>query len=172
VVSPKHLISRRYPQAMTTAYIAIGSNLDGPAQRVDTARLAAGGIPQTRLVAVSSLYESSPVDAGGEDYVNAVLKVETHLNAYELLAELQRLEGQAGRALPQDRAHLHNAPRTLDLDILLYGDARIESATLTVPHPRMWIRAFVLVPLHEIAPELVSAEQLAALSAQVISRLN
>jgi 2-amino-4-hydroxy-6-hydroxymethyldihydropteridine diphosphokinase len=157
---------------MVTAYLALGSNLDGPAQRVGAARLAVGGITQTTVAMASSLYKSKPVDASGDDYVNAVVKIETGLNAYELLAELQRLEGQAGRALPADRAHLHNAPRTLDLDILLYGDARIESATLTVPHPRMWIRAFVLVPLHEIAPELVSAEQLAALSAQVISRLN
>jgi 2-amino-4-hydroxy-6-hydroxymethyldihydropteridine diphosphokinase len=157
---------------MVTAYLALGSNLDGPAQRVGAARLAVGGIPQTTVAMASSLYRSKPVDASGGDYINAVVKIETGLNAYELLAELQRLEGQAGRALPADRAHLHNAPRTLDLDVLLYGDARIESTTLTVPHPRMWVRAFVLVPLHEIAPELVSAEQLAALSAQVISRLN
>lgn len=157
---------------MVTAYLALGSNLDNPAQQVQAARLALGGILQTRLIATSSLYKSKPVDASGDDYVNAVVKIETKLNAYALLAELQQLERQAGRALRADRAHLHNAPRTLDLDILLYGDARIESATLTVPHPRMWIRAFVLLPLHEIAPELVSAERLAALSAQVISRLN
>ena len=157
---------------MVTAYLALGSNLDNPAQQVQAARLALGGILQTRLIAASSLYKSKPVDASGDDYVNAVVKIETKLNAYALLAELQQLERQAGRALPADRVHLHNAPRTLDLDILLYGDARIESATLTVPHPRMWSRAFVLVPLHEIAPELANAEQLAALSAQVISRLN
>ena len=157
---------------MVTAYLALGSNLGDPARSVHLARLAVGGIPQTTVATASSLYESKPVDAGGGDYVNAVVKIETNLNAYELLIELQRLEGQAGRALPQDRAHLHNAPRTLDLDILLYGDARMESRTLTVPHPRMWQRAFVLLPLSEIAPELVSAEQLAAVSDQVISRLS
>jgi 2-amino-4-hydroxy-6-hydroxymethyldihydropteridine diphosphokinase len=156
---------------MVTAYLALGSNLDNPAQQVRAARLAVGGIPQIRLIAASSLYESSPVDASGDDYVNAALKIETNLNAYELLAELQRLEGQAGRALPQDRSHLHNAPRTLDLDILLYGTAYIESPTLTVPHPRMWHRAFVLLPLSEIAPELVSAEQLAVVRNQTIKRL-
>jgi 2-amino-4-hydroxy-6-hydroxymethyldihydropteridine diphosphokinase len=154
------------------AYIALGSNLDDPARRVYAARLAVGGIPQARFDHASSLYLTKPVDAGGDDYVNAVVKIETSLGAYQLLEQLQRLEIEAGRALPKDRAHLHHAPRTLDLDILLYGDARISSRTLTVPHPRMWQRAFVLVPLHEIAPELVSAEQLAALSAQVISRLN
>ena len=157
---------------MVTAYLALGSNLGDPERSVQLARLAVGGIPQTTVVVASSLYKSKPVDASGGDYVNAVVKIETNLNAYRLLIELQRLEGQAGRALPQDRAHLHNAPRTLDLDILLYGDARIESRTLTVPHPRMWQRAFVLLPLSEIAPELVSAEQLAAVSDQVISRLS
>ena len=157
---------------MATAYLALGSNLDHPVQQVQAAKLALGGIAQTRLIAASSLYESSPVDASGDDYVNAVLKIETNLNAYELLAALQRLEYQAGRASPQDRMHLHNAPRTLDLDILLYGAAHIESSTLIVPHPRMWQRAFVLFPLSEIAPELVSTEQLAAVGNQTIKRLN
>ncbi len=156
---------------MTTSYIAIGSNLGEPARSVELARLAVGGIPQTRVAAASSLYKSKPIDASGGDYVNAVVKIETGLNAHELLAQLQWLEGQAGRALPADRVHLHNAPRTLDLDILLYGDARIESATLTVPHPRMRIRAFVLVPLHEIAPELVSASDLQAVQDQIIQKL-
>lgn len=156
---------------MVTAYIALGSNLDNPARRVSTASLAVGAIPQTKLAMASSLYRTKPLDAGGDDYVNAVVKIETSLNAYELLAQLQKLERLAGRALPDDRAHLHNAPRTLDLDILLYGDAQIDSATLTVPHPRMWQRAFVLVPLSEIAPKLVSSSQLAAVSDQIISRI-
>jgi 2-amino-4-hydroxy-6-hydroxymethyldihydropteridine diphosphokinase len=157
---------------MVTAYLALGSNLGDPAQNVQLARLAVGDIPQTRLVAASSLYESRPVDASGDDYVNAVVKIETRLNAYELLAELQQLERLAGRALPADRAHLHNAPRTLDLDILLYGDARMSSRTLIIPHPRMWQRAFVLLPLSEIAPKLVSAEQLATVRDQEIKRLS
>jgi 2-amino-4-hydroxy-6-hydroxymethyldihydropteridine diphosphokinase len=157
---------------MVTAYLALGSNLGDSARNVQLARLAVGDIPQTRLVAASSLYESRPVDASGDDYVNAVVKIETRLNAYELLAELQQLERLAGRALPADRAHLHNAPRTLDLDILLYGDARMSSRTLIIPHPRMWQRAFVLLPLSEIAPELVSAEQLATVRDQEIKRLS
>jgi len=157
---------------MVTAYLALGSNLGNPARSVQLARLAVGGIPKTLVDAASSLYVAKPVDAMGGDYVNAVLKIETNLNAYELLAELQKLEIQAGRASPQDRAHLHNAPRTLDLDILLYGAGHIASPTLTVPHPRMWQRAFVLLPLAEIAPEWVSPEQLAAVQEQEISRLS
>lgn len=153
------------------AYLALGSNLGDPARSVQLARLAVGGIPQTTVAMASSLYESKPVDASGGDYVNAVIKVETNLNAYELLAELQRLEGQAGRALPADRAHLHNAPRTLDLDILLYGDAHISSKTLTIPHPRMWQRAFVLVPLAEISSELVGVADLQAVQNQIIHQL-
>jgi 2-amino-4-hydroxy-6-hydroxymethyldihydropteridine diphosphokinase len=134
--------------------------------------LAVGGMPQTTVVVASSLYKSKPVDASGDDYVNAVVKIETELNAYQLLAELQKLERLAGRASPADRAAQHNAPRTLDLDILLFGDARISSRTLTIPHPRMRSRAFVLLPLHEIAPELVSFKDLQAVAHQMIQRLD
>jgi 2-amino-4-hydroxy-6-hydroxymethyldihydropteridine diphosphokinase len=157
--------------AVTIVFIGIGSNLGDPARSVQLARLAVGGLLQTRLVVTSSLYKSKPVDASGDDYVNAVVKIETKLNAYQLLAELQKLEIQAGRASPQDRAHLHNAPRTLDLDILLFGDAQISSHTLTIPHPRMRSRAFVLHPLAEIAPELVSASDLQAVQDQIIQKL-
>lgn len=157
---------------MVTAYLALGSNLGDPVRSVQLARLAVGSILKTRLVVASSLYKSKPVDATGNDYVNAVVKIETTLNAYELLDELQQLERLAGRALPADREHLHNAPRTLDLDILLYGDVCMSSCTLIIPHPRMWQRAFVLRPLSEIAPELVSAEQLAAVRDQKIKRLS
>ncbi len=156
---------------MVVAYIAIGANLGDPARSVQLARLAVGGIPQTRVAMASSLYKSKPVDASGDDYVNAVVKIETELNAYQLLAELQKLERLSGRTSPQDRVHLHNAPRTLDLDILLYGDGTIDSATLTVPHPRMRSRAFVLLPLAEIAPALVSASDLSAVQDQIIHKL-
>jgi 2-amino-4-hydroxy-6-hydroxymethyldihydropteridine diphosphokinase len=156
---------------MVTAYIALGSNLGDPARSVQLARLAIGGILEVKLDLASSLYKSQPVDASGDDYVNAVVKIETSLNAYALLAELQKLESLAGRASPQDRAHLHNAPRTLDLDILLYGDGRMDSATLTIPHPRMRGRAFVLLPLAEIAPALVSAADLQAVQNQAICKL-
>lgn len=157
---------------MVTAYLALGSNLGDPVQSVPMARLAIGGIPQTTVDAASSLYRTKPIDASGDDYVNAVVKIETNLGAYELLAQMQKLEMEAGRASPHERAYLHNAPRTLDLDILLYGDAQIDSVTLTVPHPRMWQRAFVLVPLHEIAPELVSRLQLSLVADQGVKRIS
>lgn len=156
---------------MPIAYIALGSNLNDPARKVSAARLALGGIPQTKLVKASSLYLSQPVDASGDDYVNAVVKLDTELSAEALLAALQALEQQAGRPAAQQRRHQRNEPRVLDLDILLYGQACIHSEQLTVPHPRMWQRAFVLRPLHEIAPELVSPQQLAQVSAQVIQQL-
>ena len=95
-----------------------------------------------------------------------MVELETGLAAPALLAQLQRIEQEAGRERPY-----RNAPRTLDLDLLLYGSASIASAQLTVPHPRMLLRAFVLVPLAEIAPERVSSEQLAAVAHQAIERL-
>jgi 2-amino-4-hydroxy-6-hydroxymethyldihydropteridine diphosphokinase len=156
---------------MTTAYIALGSNLGDSIQHVNMAILALGQMKNTKLLMASSLYKSEPIDADGDDYVNAVVKIETHLNAYELLAELQKLETQAGRASSIARLHLHNAPRTLDLDILLYGDASISSATLTVPHPRMLARAFVLLPLKEIAPDLVNEQDERAVKNQIIEAL-
>ena len=156
---------------MTIAYVALGSNLGDSVQYVKAAILALGQMSQTKLLLASSLYKSKPVDANGDDYVNAVAKLETELNAYELLAELQELETQAGRASPVDRAHLHNAPRTLDLDILLYGDGQINSESLMVPHPRMCQRAFVLLPLKEIAPDLVSEQDLQAVKDQIIQAL-
>jgi 2-amino-4-hydroxy-6-hydroxymethyldihydropteridine diphosphokinase len=156
---------------VVTTYIALGSNLGDPAQNVQLARLAVGAIPQTKLVVASSLYKSKPVDAPGDEYINAVVKLETTLTAYELMTELQKLESLAGRASPVDRAYFHNAPRTLDLDILLYGEARMDSATLTIPHPRMRSRAFVLLPLAEIALELVSVSDLQGVQDQIIHKL-
>ena len=113
----------------------------------------------------SSWYRSAPVDATGPDYLNAVAELRTTLSAMNLLDVLQSLENQAGRERPY-----RNAPRTLDLDLLLYGDARIEAPTLAVPHPRMWGRAFVLLPLAELAPERVSGEALASVQDQAIAR--
>lgn len=106
------------------------------------------------------------MDADGPDYTNAVVAVSTTLTAPALLQVLQTIELQHGRT-----RNFRNAPRTLDLDLLLYGDGRINSPELTVPHPRMALRAFVLVPLAEIAPDRVTAAQLAAVSGQAISRL-
>ena len=151
---------------MTRAYIALGANLGDAAGALKAAVASIARLPLTQLGKVSSLYKTAPqgVTADlqpGDDYLNAVLAIDAALTAPALLAQLQQIERAAGRQRPY-----LNAPRTLDLDLLLYGDARIESATLTVPHPRMWQRAFVLVPLAEIAPELVSSAQLAAVASQ------
>ncbi|RZJ24139.1 MAG: 2-amino-4-hydroxy-6-hydroxymethyldihydropteridine diphosphokinase [Haliea sp.] len=159
-------MSSATPRAPVTACIALGANL-GDAQR--TVEAAIGDIdrlPRTRLAGRSSLYRSAPVDASGPDYINAVVAVRTRLSPDELLAALQALEAAAGRERPG-----RNAPRTLDLDILLYGEERIATGTLTVPHPRMYERAFVLVPLTEVAPTHVTAAQLAAVAGQDLHRL-
>jgi len=148
------------------AYVALGANLGDARRTVRQAVQDLGRLPQTRLVRVSSLYRTAPVDSSGPDYINAVAEVATSLTPHALLAELQRLELAAGR----ERPYL-NAPRTLDLDILLYDDLTLDSSTLTIPHPRMATRAFVLVPLAEIAPQLLGAEQLEAVRGQAIERL-
>jgi len=149
-----------------TAYVGLGANLGEAAQSVRDAIASLGRLPQTTLIRHSSLYRSSPIESSGPDYVNAVAELATSLSAPELLSQLQRLEHAAGRERP-----FRNAPRTLDLDLLLYGSARIESATLTVPHPRMSQRGFVLIPLAEIAPQWVSSARLAAVAGQGVARL-
>lgn len=149
-----------------TAFVGLGANL-GEAQRtVQDAVAALGRLPHTRLVRASRMYRSAPVDAGGPDFINAVAQVETGLAAPELLAALQQLELAAGRERPY-----RNAPRTLDLDLLLFGEGRIASAALTVPHPRLRERAFVLLPLQELAPERVTAADLAGVAGQRIAPL-
>ena len=149
------------------AYVALGANLGEAAAVVASAIDALNRLPDTRLEARSHLYRSAPVDAQGPDFINAVAAVSTRLTAPDLLLALQQLEQRAGRERPY-----RNAPRTLDLDLLLYGDARIDSPSLTVPHPRMMERAFVLIPLAEIAPDLVPAAALAAVAGQRIERLS
>ena len=149
------------------AYIALGANLGEAAAVVASAIDALNRLPDTRLEARSHLYRSAPVDAQGPDFINAVAAVSTRLTAPDLLLALQQLEQRAGRERPY-----RNAPRTLDLDLLLYGDACIDSPSLTVPHPRMMERAFVLIPLAEIAPDLVPAAALAAVAGQRIERLS
>ena len=117
---------------MITAYIGIGSNLGDPHEQVAQAFEALEALPETRLAGRSPLYRSAPVDAPGQpDYVNAVAAVETALSAPQLLEALQAIETRQGRARPFARA-----PRTLDLDLLLYGDAAFVSTQLTLPHPR------------------------------------
>lgn len=149
-----------------TAFIGLGANLGDALAAVQQAMVWLGELPQTRLLQASRIYRSAPVDAGGPDFFNAVARVETGLTASELLAQLQSLELRAGRERPY-----RNAPRTLDLDLLLYGDARIASTALTVPHPRMRERAFVLLPLADLAPERVDPRDLAAVAGQRITPL-
>lgn len=148
------------------AWVGLGANLGDARAAVEAALVALDGMAGTRLVRHSSLYRTAPWQAGGPDYINAVAEVETTLTAPALLRALQALENAAGRERPYV-----NAPRTLDLDLLRYGSAAVSSRTLTVPHPRMGERAFVLVPLAEVAPGLVSAQALAAVSNQTIERL-
>ena len=149
-----------------TAYVGLGGNLGDAVAAVRSALGALGRIPATQVCAVSSLYRTSPIDSSGPDYVNAVAELTTALTAPELLNHLQAVEQRAGRERPY-----RNAPRTLDLDLLLYGSAQIDSPALCVPHPRMAQRAFVLRPLAEIAPEKVSPEQLQSVAHQHIERL-
>ncbi|NWF45774.1 2-amino-4-hydroxy-6-hydroxymethyldihydropteridine diphosphokinase [Hydrogenophaga sp. D2P1] len=153
-------------RAEVTAFVALGANLGDPAQALREALQRLSETPGVRLVRASSLYRTAPIDSSGPDYLNAVAEIATTLTAPDLLTALQAIEQGAGRERPY-----RNAPRTLDLDLLLYGSARIHSPTLTVPHPRMGERAFVLVPLSEIAPERVTDEALAAVSGQGIQRM-
>jgi 2-amino-4-hydroxy-6-hydroxymethyldihydropteridine diphosphokinase len=135
---------------VTIAYVGIGSNLQDPRAHVLTAFHELDRLPHTRVVKKSSLYRSAPVGHVAQpDFVNAVAQLETGLPAERLLGELQDVETRHGR-----ERSFPNAPRTLDLDLLLYGEARIDLPALTIPHPRMHERAFVLKPLLEIAPHL------------------
>ena len=153
-------------ELQVTAYIALGANLGDAAGTVRTAIDNIHALSRTQVVRRSALYLTTPVDSDGPDYVNAVVEVLTHLCAPHLLEQLQNLERSAGRKRPH-----RNAPRTLDLDIVLFGSGQIDSPALVVPHPRMWQRAFVLRPLAEIAPQLVSPKQLRAVREQVIEKL-
>lgn len=160
---------------MVRAYVALGANLGDAAAALRRAAQAIDSLPQTQVLQSSSLYKTAPLDtdaddavaAPGDDYLNAVVEVDTGLSAPDLLDQLQHIEQQAGRERPY-----RNAPRTLDLDLLLYGSARMYSERLTLPHPRMTQRAFVLVPLAEIAPALVNNLQLEAVENQQIERLS
>lgn len=150
-------------RALVTAYIALGANLGDARAALLQAMQDIAALPATKLVRRSSLYCTAPVDSTGPDYINAVVDVATSLSPQDLLHELQQLEQDAGRERPH-----RNAPRTLDLDILLYGNLCVNSETLVIPHPRMSERAFVLVPLAEIAPHTVTAEQLQAVAGQAV----
>ena len=148
------------------SFIGIGANLGDSQAAVLQTIQDIGALPGTTLLCASSLYRTAPIDSSGPDYINAVLEISTTLGAHALLKQLQAIENKAGRARPY-----RNAPRTLDLDILLYGDQSISTPSLVVPHPRMLARAFVLVPLAEIAPSRVGTAQLQAVSDQAIIRI-
>ena len=148
------------------AYIGLGANLGDPPQALRRALDALSREPAISHLRASALYRSEPLDAGGPWFCNAVAELTTTLTAPGLLALLQRLEDAAGRQRPY-----RHAPRTLDLDLLMYGGARIESPTLTVPHPRLRQRAFVLKPLSELAPDRVDPSDLRAVADQAIERL-
>ncbi|WP_170162265.1 2-amino-4-hydroxy-6-hydroxymethyldihydropteridine diphosphokinase [Caldimonas tepidiphila] len=131
------------------AYVGLGANLgDAPATLRAAAR-SLRALPGGATLRLSRLYRTAPVDAGGPDYLNAVAALDTPLGPVELLDALQALELAHGRERPY-----RNAPRTLDLDLLLHGDTRLDTARLVLPHPRLHERAFVLVPLAELAPAL------------------
>ncbi len=131
-------------------FVGLGANLGDPRATLAQALQALAGLPRTRLVAASPLYLSSPIDAQGPDFTNAVAELGTTLTPRELLHALQAIEQEHGRQRPH-----RNAPRTLDLDLLLYGQRLIDEPGLTVPHPRLHERAFVLLPLADLAPDLV-----------------
>ena len=145
------------------AVVGLGANLGDAQGAVLRAIDDLGRLPATVLEQASGLYRSAPHEAEGPDFINAVVCIRTCLSAPDLLDRLQALEQAAGRERPW-----RHAPRTLDLDLLLYGDARIDSARLVVPHPRILERAFVLRPLAEVLPARVSAAQLAAVAGQRI----
>jgi 2-amino-4-hydroxy-6-hydroxymethyldihydropteridine diphosphokinase len=136
---------------MTIAFIALGSNLQSPQQQVLNAFEALKRIPKTTLVRHSSLYKTAPVGYDNQpDFINAVAEVNTDLAPHALLEAILAIEQTFGRERP-----FPNAPRILDLDLLLYGSDIINTETLIVPHPRMHERAFVMLPLAEIAPDIL-----------------
>lgn len=158
--------------AAQRAWIGLGANLGDALAALRDAVSRLDRLPGTRRVALSSVYRSAPVDAGGPDYVNAVAAVETTLEPLALLAALQGIEQAHGRERPY-----RNAPRTLDLDLLLHGERVLDTPTLTLPHPRLHERAFVLLPLLEVDPSArdtqgrLLADHLSAVAGQRIERL-
>ncbi|ELY4376045.1 2-amino-4-hydroxy-6-hydroxymethyldihydropteridine diphosphokinase [Cronobacter sakazakii] len=136
---------------MTLAFIALGSNLAEPLSQVNNALAALARIPDSRIVATSSFYRTPPLGPQDQpDYLNAAVALETTLSAEALLDNTQRIELEQGRVRKAERW----GPRTLDLDIMLFGDATINTGRLTIPHYDMKNRAFMLLPLSEIAPAL------------------
>jgi 2-amino-4-hydroxy-6-hydroxymethyldihydropteridine diphosphokinase len=134
-----------------TACVALGANIGEPLRQIEAGFAALAALPDTRLLARSSLYRSAPVGyADQPDFINAVAVIETALTPHVLLDAVLNIERVNGRI-----REFPNAPRTLDLDIVLYGDVVLQEPGLTIPHARMLERAFVMVPLAEIAPDTV-----------------
>ncbi|WP_369538101.1 2-amino-4-hydroxy-6-hydroxymethyldihydropteridine diphosphokinase [Leptothrix discophora] len=158
-------------------HVALGANLGDLYATLDAACAALRELPGARWVAESARYRSAPIDSSGPEYLNSVVALEVLDDAprapWVLLAALQAIEQRHGRERPY-----RNAPRTLDLDLLLWGDRVIDDPVLTLPHPRLHLRAFVLRPLLDLAPELVlpglglARDHLAAVSDQAIERLD
>ncbi len=158
---------------MSHAFVALGANLADPVAQIRSALAALPPIPESGLLRASSLYCTKPVGIRGQpDFINAVAELETTLAPGALLAELFEIEARFGR-----RRDFHHAPRTLDLDLLLYDARSIDTPELTIPHPRMHLRAFVLAPLLEISPHCripgrgTAAAWLPSVSMQKIERL-
>jgi 2-amino-4-hydroxy-6-hydroxymethyldihydropteridine diphosphokinase len=157
---------------MTVAYVGMGANVGDPRAQLLAAWDAIGRLPRTRALARSSLYRTAPVGYENQpDFLNGVGKIDTTLEPHALLASLQEIERDFGRV-----RSFRDAPRTIDLDLLLYGNQAIDSADLTVPHPRMHERAFVLKPLAELDPDATipgrgtAAELLGACADQRVER--
>jgi 2-amino-4-hydroxy-6-hydroxymethyldihydropteridine diphosphokinase len=155
------------------AYVGLGANLGSPIEALRKAMLALGGLPETHLEAVSSAYRTAPLEASGPDFINAVAALRTRLAPEVLLRYLLSIEQAHGRERPY-----RNAPRTLDLDLLLYGDSVLNTPSLILPHPRLHQRQFVLVPLLELDPQLQIAglgslcDLSSALNDQSVERLD
>lgn len=132
------------------AYIGLGSNLNQPTAQIKNALKSLNAMPGCELKKISSLYKTLPLGPPQPDYINACVELHTTLTAQRLLAQLQKIEQQQGRV-----REIHWGPRTIDLDILLYDSQIIKTPTLTIPHPELTTRPFVLVPLYEINPQLI-----------------
>jgi len=159
-------------EAAERVFVGLGANLGDARATLAAAVKALENHPGITLVAMSSLYRTAPVDATGPDYINAVVELRTTLAPMPLLQALKAIEADHGRQRPY-----RHAPRTLDLDLLLYGQRQADDPQLTLPHPRLHRRAFVLEPLAELAPDLTHPrlgllrDQLANVADQAIERL-
>lgn len=137
---------------MAKAYVALGANLGQALQALKEVVDRINNEDEIAVIKTSSFYKTVPIDSTGPDYINAVIEIQTELSDEQLLERLLEIEKDFGRVRP---AGIHNAPRPMDLDLLLFEDEVKQSEFLTLPHPRMHERAFVLVPLCEISPEIV-----------------